>query len=311
MKFKRALVTGGAGFIGSHIVDKLLADDCEVFIIDNLRSGFRDNISQHFGHPKCYFDRRDIQSTGMYEIFRIFKPEVVFHLAAIPGVPFSVKNPTESNETNIQGTVNLLNLSVEHNVKKFIFSSSSSVYGGSEILPTPESVALNPKSPYALQKKVGEEYCKMFSKLYHIDTVCLRYFNVFGPRQFGGSPYSSVISAFAESIRNDIRPTIHGDGTQFRDFCYIDNVVSANLLAASCEQKLNGEAFNIGCGKTTSVNTLASIMGVNKPKYTDERPGDVKCSMADISKAKNMLGYEVLVSFDEGIEKALKWYLTQ
>jgi UDP-glucose 4-epimerase len=311
MEFKRALVTGGAGFIGSHLVDRLLKDGYEVFIIDNYRRGRRSNIVHHFNNPRCYFDKRDIHSLGMYDIFRIFKPDVVFHLAAMPGVPYSVKNPTDSSETNIQGTVNLLDQAIKHGTKRFIFSSSSSVYGGSIVLPTPETTPLNPKSPYALQKKVGEEYCKMFSKLYDIETVCLRYFNVFGPRQRGDSPYSSVISSFADSIKKGETPIIHGDGEQFRDFCYVDNVVSANMLAAKYEGELKGDAFNIGCGTTTTVNKLHKLMGAAEAEYTETRAGDVKCSQADITKAAEVLEYRVLVPFSEGLERTLDWYLAR
>jgi len=311
MEFKRALVTGGAGFIGSHLVDKLLEEGYEVFIIDNYRKGRRSNIVRHFNNSRCYFDKRDVQSTGMYDIFRIFKPDVVFHLAAMPGVPYSVGNPTDSSETNIHGTVNLLEQAMKHGTKRFIFSSSSSVYGGSAVLPTPETTPLNPKSPYALQKKVGEEYCKMFSKLYDIETVCLRYFNVFGPRQYGDSPYSSVISSFAESIKREEQPIIHGDGEQFRDFCYVDNVVSANMLAAKCKTKLKGDVFNVGCGTTTTVNKLHELMGASEAKYTETRAGDVKCSQADITKAAEVLEYRVLVPFNEGLERTLEWYLAR
>lgn len=308
MEFKRALVTGGAGFIGSHLVDKLLEDGYEVFVIDNYRRGRRKNVSHHFSKTKCFFDKQDIQSKSMNEIFRIFRPQVVFHLAAMSGIPFSVENPTDSDETNIHGTVNLLDLAVKYKCKRFIFSSSSSVYGGSAVLPTPETTPLNPKSPYALQKKVGEEYCKMFSNLYDIETVSLRYFNVFGPRQYGESPYSSVISSFAESIRTGERPIIHGDGEQFRDFCYVDNVVSANLLAASYDGVLKGESFNIGCGTTTTVNKLRSLMGAKEAEYVEARAGDVKCSRADITSAAEVLGYRVLVPFDKGLKKTMDWY---
>jgi len=311
MSFKRALVTGGAGFIGSHLVENLLSSGYEVFIIDNYRRGRRDNIRHHFNNPKCYFDKRDIQSSGMYDVFRIFKPEVVFHLAAMSGIPFSVENPTDSDETNIHGTVNLLDLAVKHKTKRFIFSSSSSIYGGSAVLPTPETTPLSPKSPYALQKKVGEEYCKMFSKLYDIETVNLRYFNVFGANQMGDSPYSSVISSFANALRNGERPTIHGDGNQFRDFCHIDNVVSANLLAANYSGVLKGDSFNIGCGTTTTVNKLHELMGVKEAIYTNTRAGDVKCSQADITKAAEVLGYRVVTPFDEGLKKTVEWYLKQ
>jgi UDP-glucose 4-epimerase len=308
MNFKRALVTGGAGFIGSHIVDKLMEEGVEVFVIDNYRKGRRSNVAHHFSNSKFLFDRRDIQSAGMYDVFRIFKPEVVFHLAAMPGVAYSVSNPTDSNETNIHGTVNLLNLSHKHGVKRFVFSSSSSVYGGSAVLPTPETTPLNPKSPYALQKKVGEEYCSMFSKLYDIETISLRYFNVFGPRQYGDSPYASVISSFADHLKNGTQPTIHGDGDQFRDFCYVDNVVSANLLAANHEGTFKGDVFNVGCGTTTSVNKLHGLMGVQEAEYTEARAGDVRCSQADITKAAEVLGYRVLVPFDQGLEKTIEWY---
>jgi UDP-glucose 4-epimerase len=276
-----------------------------------MKTGKRTNISHNFGNTKCYFDRRDIQSPDMNEIFRIFKPEVIFHLAAIPGVEFSVKNPTASNETNIHGTINLLDLSTKHDVKRFIFSSSSSVYGGSEVLPTPETASLDPKSPYALQKKVGEEYCRMLSKLYSLDTVCLRYFNVFGPRQYGDSPYSSVISSFAESIKQNKNPIIYGDGEQYRDFCYVDNVISANLLVAKYNNKFSGDIFNVGCGTAITLNDLASLMKTKRPIYKDERIGDVKCSKANIKKAMNILDYKVLVPFEEGLEETMKWYLRQ
>ena len=231
MNFKRILLSGGSGFIGSNLLDRLLIDGYEVFVIDNYRTGRRDNIAHHFNNPKCFFNKMDIQSKDMDTVFRIFKPEIVLHLAAMAGVPFSIENPSDSNETNIQGTINLLELSAKHNVKRFIFSSSSSIYGGSAVLPTSENIPANPKSPYALQKKFGEEYCRMFSKLYDLDTVSLRYFNVFGKRQYGDSPYASVISAFAEAIKNDERPIIYGDGEQTRDFTYIDNVIQANIKA--------------------------------------------------------------------------------
>lgn len=309
MKFKRVLVTGAAGFIGSSASEALLKKGYEVFGVDNMRRGRRSNISHHFNNPKFYFDKRDIQSVGMYDVFRIFKPDVVMHFAAIPGVPFSMENPTDSNNTNVQGTVNLLDLSVKHNVKRFVFSSSSSVYGGSAVLPTPETTILNPKSPYAMQKKIGEDYCRLFSKLYDLDTVSLRYFNVFGPRQYGDSPYASVISSFAECLRNGKTPVIHGDGEQFRDFCYIDNVVSANILAASYNGTLSGDVFNVGCGTTTSVNKLHEMMGVDAAEYEETRAGDVRCSQADITSASETLGYKVLVPFEEGLRRTIRWYL--
>jgi UDP-glucose 4-epimerase len=309
MEFKRALVTGGAGFIGSHLVDHLMMLDKEVAVIDNMRSGRVSNLSGCFNSSKLLFENREVQSLGMYDLFRIFRPEVVFHLAAIPGVAYSVENPFETNETNLHGTVNILKLAAKFGARRVVFSSSSSVYGGTDILPTPESAPLNPKSPYALQKKMGEEYCRFFSEHFELDTVCLRYFNVFGPRQYGGSPYSAVISSFAEAKRNNLTPKIYGDGKQFRDFCPVENVVSANLLAAECDSALLGEAFNVGCGGRVSVNELHKIMGVPEAEYLENRLGDVKQSCADISKISNKLGYKVIVPFKRGLERTLEWYL--
>jgi len=269
MNFNKAIVTGGAGFI--------------------------ENIS--------------ITSPSIFQIFKNFSPDITFHLAAIPGVAYSVENPHDSDFVNISGTVNILEASKNVNVKRFVFSSSSSVYGGSEVLPTPENTPLNPKSPYALQKKVGEEYCKLFSNTYNLETVCLRYFNVFGPRQYGDSPYASVISSFAESLKNNTQPIIHGDGSQFRDFCPVENVVHANILAATIGGRLIGDVFNIGCGDKTSINDLHRLMGCLPAKYIESRPGDVKCSQADISSASNMLGYKIKKSFNDGLKNTINWYL--
>jgi len=305
MEIKRAIVTGGAGFIGSNLVDGLLAKGVEVAVIDNLRSGRRSNL-EHIS-DKITFYNFDIRDEKCSDFFNYQKPDAVFHLAAIPGVSYSVEHPTETNDVNVSGTVNLLELSKQHGVKKFVFSSSSSIYGGSEILPTSETITLNPKSPYALQKKVGEEYCKLFSDQSDMQTVALRYFNVFGPRQYGDSPYAAVIAAFADSIKNNTAPQIHGDGEQFRDFCYIDNVVSANILAAEADLD-NFEAFNVGCGGRITVNSLHEAMKCQSAEYTKSRAGDVRCSQADISKAESLLGYKVLVPFEEGIEKTLEWY---
>jgi UDP-glucose 4-epimerase len=309
MEFKRALVTGGAGFIGSHITDKLMDMGCEVAVVDNMRKGRLSNVEHHYSKSAFIFEKRGIETPEMHDVFRIFRPQVVFHLAAIPGVSYSVSEPVESNEANVHGTVNLLELSRKFGVQRFVFSSSSSVYGGSEILPTPESTVLNTKSPYALQKKFGEEYCKHYSDHFGLDTVSLRYFNVFGPRQYGDSPYSSVISSFMNHKRNGTKAEIHGDGRQFRDFCYVDNVVHANILAALYDEPLNGEVFNVGCGGRISVNELYKKIKPPGVEYGEERAGDVKCSCADISKIRGMLGYEVLVGFEEGLKKTEKWYM--
>ena len=305
----RALVTGSAGFIGGHLVDRLLDMGVSVVGIDNMRSGLQSTVDLHIKkgnfHPKYI----DIRSDEVSSVFREFKPDVVFHLAAIPGVAPSVIDPVISNSANIGGTVSILNACRESGVKRLVFSSSSSVYGGSDVLPTPESTALNPKSPYALQKKIGEEYCRMFSDIYNLDTVCLRYFNVFGPRQRADSAYAAVISAFCNSVKVMKRPVIYGDGEQSRDFCFVENVVSANILAAEHDGLFGGEAFNVGCGGNISINSICSSLNTLSPIYKDERPGDVRCSQADISKASNYFGYSPDVSYQDGLAKTLKWYI--
>lgn len=309
MKNRRVLVTGGAGFIGSHLVDKLIEDENEVFVIDNLRSGKTENIEHHYNTSKFLFENRDIQDDEMYDVFRIFRPEVVFHLAAIPGVPFSVVEPVESNMVNVQGTVNLLHLSKKFDVERFVFSSSSAIYGGSEVLPTNEEVESNPQSPYALQKLIGEQYCQHFSKVYDLDTVCLRYFNVFGPRQFGDSPYAAVISAFLDAKKLGKQAKIFGDGEQFRDFCFVDNVVQANLLAAGHSDRFDGEVFNVGCEGSVTINQLKEQLEMNDVEYLPERDGDVRCSTADISKISERLGYNPTVNFEDGLKITRDWYM--
>ncbi len=304
-----AIVTGSAGFIGGHLTEALLKAGNRVIGIDDMRSGLESTMELHISYenfiPKYY----DIRSEKIDGVFREFSPNVVFHLAAIPGVTPSVKEPFISNDVNVGGTLNLLNSARKYNVDRFIFSSSSSVYGGTDKLPTKEDCLLNPKSPYALQKKIGEEYCKMFSDLYDLDTVCLRYFNVFGPRQRADSAYAAVISSFCDSIKRDVRPTIYGDGEQSRDFCFVDNVVSANILASNCTYNFSGDIFNVGCGGEVTVNSICKSLGTKDPIYKDDRPGDVRCSQADISKACYILGYNPEVLYEDGLKQTLDWYL--
>ena len=306
---KTAIVTGSAGFIGGHLTDELLSLGYRVVGIDNMRSGLQSTMDLHVLNknfiPKYY----DIRDEKIESVFREYEPFFVFHLAAIPGVAPSVMEPLMSNDTNVNGTVNILNMSQKYGVKKVVFSSSSSVYGGAKNTPTKETCGLSPKSPYALQKKIGEEYCKLFSDVYGLDTVCLRYFNVFGPRQRADSAYAAVISAFCKSIKDGIRPTIYGDGEQSRDFCFIKNVISANILAATYKEELFGEAFNIGCGGSISVNSICETIGTMSPLYEEERPGDVRCSQADISKACDVFGYRPLCSYEDGMIETLKWHL--
>ena len=307
---RKALVTGSAGFIGGHLVESLLACGWKVLGVDNMRSGLQSTVDLHIKmgnfHPKYV----DIRSHDIDSIFGSFRPDVVFHLAAIPGVAPSVIDPVASNDVNIGGTVNLLNASRKHGVERFIFSSSSSVYGGADIMPTPESTPLSPKSPYAMQKKVGEEYCKLFSSIYNLDTVCLRYFNVFGPRQRADSAYAAVISAFCNSVKMRANPVVYGDGDQSRDFCFVKNVTSANILAAKYDGLFGGEAFNIGCGGRVTVNSICKSLNTLSPEYKEERPGDVRHSQADISKSFDVFGYRPIVDYHDGLKETLEWFLS-
>ncbi|NQU79303.1 NAD-dependent epimerase/dehydratase family protein, partial [Candidatus Woesearchaeota archaeon] len=237
--------------------------------------------------------------------------DYVLHQAAIPSVPKSVKDPISSNEANITGTLNVLVAARDCKVKRVVYAASSSAYGDTPTLPKVETMPTTSLSPYALQKLTGEHYCRIFSALYDIETVALRYFNVFGPRQDPSSFYSAVIPKFITAIAKDEQPTIFGDGETSRDFCYISNVVNANLLACTAKG-VSGEVFNIACGERTSllqlVEKISNILGKDiKALHEEERAGDVKHSLADISKAKNMLGYEVLVPFDEGLKLTTDW----
>lgn len=299
---RKAIVTGGAGFIGHHLVKKLDILGYQTLIIDNLSTGFEKNIPLS---KNVFFENLDIRSEVILSVLNYFKPNLVFHLAARPSVPFSVANPILSNDININGTLNLLESSLKNNVKRFIFSSSSSVYGGTDGSATSENYKPNPQSPYALQKLVGEEYCRLFVK-YGLDTCSLRYFNVFGENQDPNSPYAAVIASFLKHKRENSIPNIYGDGNQKRDFCHVDNVVSANIAAATRIAPINGEVFNIGCGKNISINDIAKYFDFKKVNYLDERPGDIKNSLADISKAIALLGYFPSKNFDNEIKNLLK-----
>jgi len=294
---KKVIVTGGAGFIGHHLVSKLNNLGYQILILDNLSTGFEKNIPLS---ENIFFQNLDIRS-DLSSVFSNFKPEIVFHLAARPSVPFSVANPILSNDININGTLNLIDASLKTKVKRFIFSSSSSIYGGTSGNPSSEIDSPNPQSPYALQKLVGEEYCKLFVK-YGLDTCSLRYFNVFGKDQDPNSAYAAVIASFLKHKKENSIPTIYGDGEQKRDFCHVDNVVLANLAAATRTAPINGESFNIGCGTNISINNVAKYFDFKKINYIDERPGDVKVSLSDISKAQALLGYFPKVDFESGIK---------
>jgi len=306
--YNRALVTGGAGFIGSHLVDRLLKDGYEVCVVDNYRSGEASNIRAHFTNSNCMIENQSIELPGLYNIFKVFRPEVVFHLAAVPGVYQSVLEPAKTAETNLVGTANVLAMSEKFEAKRVIFASSSSVYGGEAAMPTKEAAVLSPKSPYAMQKYIGEEYCKYYAKNSEVDTACLRFFNVFGPRQKGNSAYSAVIAAFLESKKQGRRAIVNGDGEQTRDFCYVDNVVDALIQASHLDKRYNGEAFNIAYGERTSVNDLVKMLHVKDFDEYDDRPGDVKHSWASCKKAKKWFGYDPKVSCEEGLKRTAEWY---
>jgi UDP-glucose 4-epimerase len=276
------VITGGLGFIGSHIVERLYQDN-QVVIVDNESTGGKKNI-KHIHQENIELILGDIVSLNLETVFE--DCDYVFHEAALPSVPRSIKDPLSSNEANVTGTLRVLISARDCDVSKVIFASSSSVYGDTPVLPKVETMPLNPKSPYAVTKAVGELYCQNFTEIYDLPTVCLRYFNVFGPRQDPQSQYAAVIPKFITAMMKGESPVIFGDGEQSRDFTYVKNVVEANILAA--ESSATG-VFNVACGRRTTLNELvemiSEILGVDSdPKYTDPRPGDVKHSLADITK---------------------------
>jgi len=306
MKF---LVTGGAGFIGSNIVEELLKRGYSVKVLDNFSTGRRKNI--------CEFEKDieliegDIRS--YHTVNQVIKGiDVVLHQAALPSVPRSIADPINTNEVNVTGTLNLLYAAKENNVKRFVFASSSSVYGDTPELPKNEEMTPNPLSPYAVSKLTGEKYCGVFNKLYGLETIALRYFNVFGPKQDPNSQYSAVIPKFIQAMMNDKQPIIFGDGEQSRDFTYIQNVIEGNLLAATGNYP-NENVFNCACHGQVTLNEL--VAGINKilnkeilPNYSDPRPGDIKHSFADVNKIKTNIGYEPIIDFKTGLQKTIKHY---
>jgi nucleoside-diphosphate-sugar epimerase len=303
------LVTGGAGFIGSHLAEELLRRGHRVRVVDSLITGKRSNLD---AIKAAEFVEGDLAEANV-AARAAAGMDYVLHQAAIPSVPRSVDDPATSNRANITATLNVLVAAREAGVKRLVYAGSSSAYGDTPTLPKREDMPTNPMSPYALQKLVGEQYCQMFTQLYGFPTVTTRYFNVFGPRQDPGSPYSGVISLFATALLEGRAPIIHGDGEQTRDFTYIANVVDGVLRA--CEApNVAGEVFNVATGRRTSLNELLRVLnGLVKadvrPVYKDARVGDVRDSQADISKARALLGYEPAVAFEEGLRRTLDWCL--
>jgi nucleoside-diphosphate-sugar epimerase len=303
------LVTGGAGFIGSNVVENLLQRGHEVRVLDNFATGRRENLQPFM--DKIQLLEGDLRS---YHIVRdaVDGMEFILHQGALPSVPRSIKDPITTNEVNVVGTLNILNAAVDAGVRRVVFASSSSIYGDSEKLPKQEDMTPNPLSPYAVSKLAGEKYCQVFATIYKLHTVALRYFNVFGPRQDPTSQYSAVIPKFITAMRENQQPVIFGDGTQSRDFTFVQNVVEANILATE-EDFPSGMVFNCACHERIDLNQLVaninSILGKNiKPRYADARPGDVKHSFADVDRIKKFLHYTPKVGFSEGLGRAVEWY---
>lgn len=307
--YSKILVTGGAGFIGSHLVDRLLTHNVEVAVLDNFEGGKFENVSHHAGKKNFRLVRGDIRNYRLVNKL-IRDVDAVFHQAALISVPQSIKNPVLVNEVNVNGTLNLLKASVNSNVRRFIYASSCAVYGNVETMPINEGHQLRPINPYGVSKMAAENYVRVFHKVYGLETVCLRYFNVYGPRQIHNQ-YSGVITQFLNSLTSSSSLKIFGDGKQTRDFIHVQNVVEANLLALKTNN-VAGETFNIGTGTPNTINQLAKILleiaGNPHIKLVHLKPrkGDIKNSVADISKAKEKLHYAPQISLREGLTELVK-----
>jgi nucleoside-diphosphate-sugar epimerase len=302
------LVTGGAGFIGSHLVEELVRRGQRVRVADSLITGKRSNLAHIAGVEFLQGDLADPE----FAVRVVQDVDYVLHQAAIPSVPRSVNDPITSNRANVDATLNVLVAARDASVRRVVFAGSSSAYGNSPTLPKHEDMPARPLSPYALQKVVGEQYLQMFTTLYGLETVSIRYFNVFGPRQDPSSPYSGVISVFATALLEGRAPTIYGDGEQTRDFTYVANVVDGVLRACDAPDA-NGEVINVATGGRISLNELFDAMrrligGDVKPVYAEARAGDVRDSQADITKARRLLGYSPSVSFEDGLRATVQWY---
>jgi nucleoside-diphosphate-sugar epimerase len=310
---EKMVVTGGAGFIGSNLAEYLVSQGFQVTIVDNFSTGREKNLE---GWAAAAGDRLKVLRADVNETERLHEvfagATYVFHQAAIPSVPRSVADPLGSHHANITGTLSVLVAARDAGVKRVVVASSSSVYGDDEGLPKVESRTGNTLSPYALTKRVCEEYCRLFLQLYGLESVCLRYFNVFGPRQDPGSEYAAVVPKFATRLLSGKAPTVYGDGEQTRDFTFVRNVVDANWHAAT-QPAAAGEAFNIGCGQRTSLNQLIGllngIIGTNlTPCYEPARAGDVRHSLADVSKSRRLMDYEPAVTLEEGLRRVVDFY---
>ncbi len=303
------LVTGGAGFIGSHLVEELLAKGHRVRVLDNFSSGRQERIEPFAGGIEIVGGDLRSRRTVREAVDGV---DFVLHQAAVPSVPQSVEDPVTTNDVNVGGTLNLLEAARDAGVKRLVNASSCSVYGDTETVPNTEDMVPKPISPYAVSKLTGEFYCRVFSQLYGLETVSLRYFNAFGPGMDPGSAYAAVIAIFTVGLIEGRPLTINGDGTFARDFTYVKNVVDANTRALEAEG-VSGEVFNVGCGATTSLNEVVEILREllqteGDIRHGPERPGDIRRSLAGIDKARRMLGYVPRVPAREGIERTVTWY---
>lgn len=304
----RVLVTGGAGFIGGHLAERFVSDGHQVVILDDLSTGFRENVPE--GARLVVGDVADMADvrTAMEGV------ELVFHQAASRAVFRSVQDPIGTNDANVGGSLNVLVAARDAGARRVLLASSSSVYGGVAPLPTREDARLSPKSPYAVSKLASEHYARVFWELYGLETVTLRYFNVFGPRQRPDSPYAAVIPLFIDALASGKTPQIHGDGLQSRDFTFIDDVVTANLLAAEAPAEVvAGDVYNVARGESTPIIEILAIlkklMNVEaEPEFVDSRPGDVHLSQADVSKAREALGLVPSINVEDGLVRSLIWY---
>lgn len=310
----KVLVTGGAGFIGSNLAEELLNKGYKVKLMDNFSTGKRENIELIKNDIELI--EGDIRSyhTVLQAVKNI---DVIFHEAALPSVPRSIKDPITTNDVNVNGTLNILNAAIHEKVSRIVFASSSSIYGDNPSLPKVETLFPSPKSPYAVSKLAAEYYLKSFSKVYGLETIALRYFNVFGPKQDPDSQYSAVIPKFAKCFLENKKPVIYGDGEQSRDFTYVSNVIYGNILAANCEMKDEKNLImNCACHDSITLNNLISELNLlyNKnmvPIYEDERTGDVKHSFADIGLIKSKLNFQPIVMFKEGLRKTVDYFNTK
>lgn len=302
------LITGGAGFIGSHLVRRLVAQGVVVRVVDNLSTGQLDRLEDMRGSIE--FVEGDVSDDRVSD--EVVKGvQYVFHQAAIPSVLRSVRDPIATNRANVTATLNLLESCRKAGVRRLVYAASSSAYGDTEVLPKTETMCPNPLSPYALQKLVGEHYCRLYCNLYGLETVCLRYFNVFGPNQDPHSEYSAVIPKFIGALLAMEPVTVYGDGDQSRDFTYVDNVVKANMLAMRAGGEASGKIFNVGCGESISLNdlirSLEHILNIRATvNYAKTRPGDVRHSLADITLARRILGYAPEIKTEEGLRRTVK-----